>query len=107
MLVNNKVYGLLGLTTKAGKIIFGTESCLDMINKKKAKLIIVAEDSAERTIKNFKEKCEENCVDFFVFGKKEEISRAIGKPNKTVIGIKDKNLAMAIKQILNGGDVIG
>ena len=106
-MINNKVYGLLGLTTKAGKLIFGTESCLDMINKKKAKLIIVAEDTAERTIDNFREKCKQNNIDFYIFGKKEEISKAIGKPNKTVIGVKDKNLAGAIKKILDGGDVIG
>ena len=34
-------------------------------------------------------------------------NNAIGKDNKTVIGIKDKNLADAIKKILDGGDVIG
>ena len=107
MLINNKVYGLLGLTAKAGKIAFGTDSCLEMISKKKVKLIIVAEDSSERTINNFKEKCMENNIDFYIYGKKEEISKSIGKLNKTVIGIKDKNLAGAIKKILDGGDVIG
>ena len=101
------MYGLLGLTTKAGKLCFGTESCLDMINKKKVKLIIVAEDSSDRTIQNFKEKCMQNDIDFYIYGKKEELSKAIGKPNKTVVGIKDKNLAGAIIKILNGGDVIG
>ena len=106
-MINNKVYGLLGLATKAGKITFGTESCLDMIAKKKVKLIIVAEDSSERTINNFKEKCIQNNIDFYVFGNKDDISQAIGKTNKTVVGIKDKNLAGAIKKILNGGDVIG
>ena len=98
---------MLGLATKAGKIVFGTESCLDMIAKKKVKLIIVAEDSSERTINNFKEKCIQSNIDFYVFGNKEDISRAIGKTNKTVVGIKDKNLAGAIQKILNGGDVIG
>ena len=107
MLINNKVYGLLGLTTKAGKLCFGTESCLDMINKKKVNLIIVAEDSSDRTIQNFKEKCIQNNIEFQIYGKKEEIRKAIGKPNKTVVGIKDKNLAGAIIKILNGGDVIG
>ena len=38
---------------------------------------------------------------------KENLSKSIGKDNKAVIGIKDKNLAEAIKKILNGGDVIG
>ena len=106
-MVNNKVYGLLGLTAKAGKIVFGTDSCLEMIAKRKIKLIIVAEDSSERTISNFKNKCMENEIDFYLYGKKDELSKAIGKVNKTVIGVKDKNLAGAIKKILNGGDVIG
>ena len=106
-MINNKVYGLLGLTAKAGKIAFGTDSCEDLITKKKLKLVICAEDSAERTINNFKQKCEKNAIDFYIFGTKEEISKSIGKVNKTVIGIKDKNLAGAIKKILNGGDVIG
>ena len=106
-MINNRVYGLLGLTAKAGKISFGTESCLDMIAKRKLKLVIVSEDSSERTINNFKEKCKQNNIDFYIFGKKDELSKSIGKANKTVIGIKDKNLAGAIIKILNGGDVIG
>lgn len=96
-----------GLTAKAGKIAFGTDSCEDLIAKKKLKLVIVAEDSSERTTNNFKQKCEQAGIDLYIFGKKEEISKSIGKVNKTVIGIKDKNLAEAIKKILNGGDVIG
>ena len=106
-MINNKIYGLLGLTSKAGKLAFGTDSCLEMIAKRKVKLIIVAEDSSERTINNFKEKCKQNNIDLYIFGKKEELSKSIGKVNKTVIGIKDKNLAGAIQKILNGGDVIG
>lgn len=106
-MINNKVYGLLGLTAKAGKIAFGTDSCEDLIARKKLKLVIVAEDSSERTINNFKEKCKQAGIDFYIFGKKDDISKSIGKVNKTVIGIKDKNLAGAIKKILNGGDVIG
>ncbi|MBE5805937.1 MAG: 50S ribosomal protein L7ae [Clostridiales bacterium] len=106
-MINNKVYGLLGLATKAGKLSFGTESCLETIIKKKAKLVIVTEDAAERTINNFEEKCKQNNIDFYVFGKKEDLSKSIGKVNKTVISIKDKNLAGAVKKILNGGDVIG
>lgn len=106
-MINSKVYGLLGLTAKAGKLSFGTDSCLEMIAKKKLKLVIVAEDASERTINNFKEKCKQNNIDIYIFGKKEEISKSIGKVNKAVIGIKDKNLAGAVKKILNGGDVIG
>lgn len=106
-MIESRVYGLLGLTAKAGKISFGTDSCLEMIEKKKVKLIIVAEDSSERTINNFREKCKQSNIDFYIFGKKDDLSKSIGKINKTVVGVKDKNLAGAIIKILNGGDVIG
>ena len=33
----------------------------------------------------------------------EQISKAIGKSNKAVIGIKEKGLAEAIRKIINGG----
>ena len=104
---NNKIYGLLGLTAKAGKVIYGAESCEEEIIKKKVKLIIIAQDSSERTIQHFKEKCEKNKINFYIYGKKDELSKAIGKENKAIIGIKDKNFAQAIQKILNGGDVIG
>ena len=105
--MTNKVYGLLGISMKAGKLMFGTDSTMDMISRRKVKLVIVAKDSSERTINHFKEKCGKYDVLFYIFGDKESISKAIGKENKTVIGVKDKNLAEAIKKILDGGDVIG
>jgi len=42
---------MLGLATKAGKITFGTEASTECINKKKAKLVIIAEDSSDKTKK--------------------------------------------------------
>lgn len=107
MINKQKVYGLLGLSTKAGKIAFGTESCLELINKRKVRLIILAEDSADRTINNFSNICKEKNIPIKVFGSKEEISKAIGQENKTVIGIRDKNFAEAILKIINGGEIIG
>lgn len=77
------------------------------IERKKAKLIIVAEDASERNKRHFEEKCKEYEISYFIFGSTERISKAIGKNNKTVIGIQDKNLAGAIQKVLNGGDVIG
>ena len=49
--------GLIGLATRAGKIVFGTDACLEQIIKRNAKLVIVAKDASERTIKNIKNKC--------------------------------------------------
>ena len=105
--VNNKIYGLVGLARRAGKISFGTESSIETIEKKKAKLVIVAEDSSDRTKKNFKELSDKLNVEFRIAGTIEDLSRSIGQVNKAVIVIKDENFAKEILKRIDGGEIIG
>ena len=49
----------------------------------------------------------ENDIKCFVFGSIDENSKAIGKKNKAIIAVKDKNFSEAICRIINGGDAIG
>ena len=106
-MTNKKILGLLGLCTKAGDICFGTDACIDLILRKKVKLIMVAQDASERTKRNLEFVCKENDIKIIFLGTIEEISRAIGKDNKAVIGIKNKNFALEIEKIINGGEIIG
>ena len=107
MEINNKIYGLIGLARRAGKISFGTESSIETIEKKKAKLVIVANDSSDRTKKNFKELSEKLNVPFRIVGTIEDLSKSIGQVNKAVIVIKDENFAKEILKRIDGGEVIG
>lgn len=102
MLINNKVLGMLGISAKAGKVMSGTDMVLEGIKRRKVKLVIVAEDAAERTLKNMTLACGEY-VQIQKFGKIDEISKAIGKQNRAVIAITDKNLADAILKVIHGG----
>ena len=92
---------------KHGKISFGADSVENDIKKKMIKLVIVAEDSSNRTKDKFKRICENYDVPIIQFGNIETLSKAIGKNNKAIIGIKDVNLSKEIKKINNGGEVIG
>lgn len=103
----NKVYGLLGICSKAGKLISGTDIILENLAKKKVSLVIVAEDASEKTIKNIKYYCEKENVQLLIYGKIEENSKAIGKHNRAIIGILDKNLAVAIQKVIHGGEEFG
>lgn len=104
---NNKVYGLLGLAMKAGKIVFGTDSCIEEIQRKRVKLVIVATDAAERTKMKLSIICSDNNVAILEFSTIEELSNAIGRSNKAIVGIKDINFSNEIKKIINGGEAIG
>ena len=103
----NKVLGLIGISAKAGKIAFGSESVIETIEKNKAKLVIVASDSSDKTKENIAFKCEKNNIPIVTFGSIDKLSHAIGKDNKAVICIKDKNLSEEIYKIICGGEAIG
>lgn len=103
----NKVLRLLGLATRAGKIAFGTESVIDTIKKKKASLVIVAKDAADRTKRNIQRIAEENNVPVKFYESIETLSKSIGKENKAIIAIKDKNFSSEILKIIDGGEIIG
>ena len=103
----NKVYGLLGLCSKAGKIVSGMDAVSDEIKRNKVKLLIVAEDTSEKTLENIKYLAEKKNVKVVVIGNIEDNSKAIGKENRAIIGIKDKNIADGIIKIIYGGEAFG
>ncbi len=103
----NKVYGLLGICSKAGKLISGTDIILENLVKKKVSLVIIAEDASEKTIKNMKYYCEKENVELLIYGNIDENSKSIGKHNRAVIGILDKKLADAIQKVIHGGEEFG
>ena len=77
------------------------------IKKNKVKLIIVAEDSSDRTKDKFNKLSESYNVPIIINGDIEVLSKAIGKSNKAILGIEDINLSKEIQKINNGGEIIG
>lgn len=87
----NKCYGMLGIATKAGKLVSGTDAVVDSLKKKQAKLVIVAEDASDKTKKEIRFLCSESKfnIPLVIFGNIEENSHAIGKKNRAIIAILD------------------
>lgn len=104
--MNDKIFGLVGFSARARKIAFGADSVEMDIRKRKIQLLIIAEDASNRTKEKFQELSEEYNIEIITYGKIDEISKAIGKSNKAIIGIKDRNIANGIKKINNGGEGI-
>jgi len=92
----NKIYSMLGLCIKAGKLAYGSDMVINNIKKKKVKLIILSEDASENTKKKFIELANENNLKIIIFGKKEDLNQKIGEENKVVFGVLDENFSKSI-----------
>ena len=115
-LAKQKYLNLIGFAAKSGKIAYGEEDVLNGIEKGKISLTIIAKDMPEKAKNRMEKKLihayenlyfeisglkEKEDIRVIIVGTKEENSSAVGKVNKPVIGIKDRNLAKGIiKSIL-------
>ncbi len=106
-MINNNILGLIGLAMKAGKISFGADSVEEDCKRGKIHLLIIAQDASERTQKKFKEISENYNIELIIDSNIEQLSKTIGKSNKAILGIKDRNFAKSIQKKYNGGDIIG
>ena len=64
----------------------------------------MAEDTSQKTKNKIEKICKEKNIIIKSFGTIFDNSNAIGKVNKAIIGIKDKNLAKAILEKICGGE---
>ncbi len=95
-----KVLTMMGFGEKSKKIVSGEMGCRIAIQKKKAKLLIIAEDAAESTKKKFEELAIHHQVPQMFFGQKEILGAAIGKSSRSLIVISDDSLAETIEQLI-------
>lgn len=102
----NKIFGLIGLAARARRVAFGADSVELEIKKNKVHILLIAEDASDRTKEKFKKLANDNNIEIITYGLIDEISKAIGKSNKAIIGILDKNISNEIKKINNGGDLL-
>lgn len=95
-----KFLTMLGFAMKSGKIITGDDTCEMFMKKRKIKLLIVAADASENTKDKFRFLTRQAEVQIIEISTKEELSQAIGKYNRAVIGITDRKFANALLKLV-------
>ena len=68
-MISDKLFGYLGFAAKARKLSAGYNTCLMLVEKRKVRLLIIAEDTAEGSIEKMTRKCEAGQVDYRIFGR--------------------------------------
>lgn len=92
----NKVFSLLGLATKAGKVVSGEFSTEKAIKSGKAFFVIIAEDASDNTKKAFSDSCSYYQVPFAIYGTKEELGHCIGKQMRASLAITEEGFGREI-----------
>lgn len=97
-MINNRVYSLLGLAMKAGKVSSGEFMTEKSVKASMAHLVIVAGDASANTKKMFNDMCTFYYVPIAVYGTKEGLGAALGKELRASVAVTDEGFAKALKQ---------
>lgn len=96
---NQKALNLLGLAMRAGQLKTGETTVIESVRSGRSKVVIVACNASENTLKLFRNKCAFYDVPLYDDWTREEMSQAIGK-NRTSCTIIDKGFAKALTQLM-------
>jgi len=97
-LKHNKALSMIGIATKAGKIVTGEFSTEKSVKEGKAKLVIVADDSSDNTKKKFQNMCDYYHTTICFFSDKNSLGNACGKEFRASLAVIDEGLANAVKK---------
>ena len=100
---NEKLSGFLGLSRKAGKIVFGFDMTVEAMRKKTAELVLLSNDCSERTARNIKRIAEETGTEILILPlSMDEIGYAVAK-RAGVLSVCDSGFSKKIKELLESG----
>ncbi|OIQ56181.1 L7Ae/L30e/S12e/Gadd45 family ribosomal protein [Neomoorella thermoacetica] len=101
----NNIYSLLGLAYRAGKIVWGYQAVVAALRSQKVELVLLARDGSPGLKTRILRFCQEYRRQGLLYGYKNELGAALGKPPCAVVGITDKNFAVIIRQRVREVDV--
>lgn len=97
----DKILSFLGLATRAGQVVSGADAVSAASGKKKVFLFIVADDAAEGTLRLLKRISEDKGIPLRRFSGKNKLGLCLGKRDRAVVAITDKNFADQLIRLLN------
>lgn len=95
--MNDKLAGLLGMATRARKVLFG-ETAFESLSGKSASLLLISDDASERTMKKLKNRAEYYNVEFIVV---EDLllNQATGNATRKYAVVTDEGFSKGILDI--------
>lgn len=95
---------LLNLCLRARRLVSGDAAVRKAIKDNKAYLVLLAEDSSERTKRQFKKLAQQNNIPLSFCGTKFILGQVLQKPPRSVVAVTDKHFARGILRALERGE---
>ena len=92
----NKVFSMIGLATRARKVVSGEFSTEKSVKSGRSHMVIVSEEASDNTKKMFTNRCTYYQVPFCCYGTKDELGPAIGKEIRASLAVTDEGFRDAI-----------
>ena len=98
--MQDKVLSMIGLATRAGKLVSGEFMTEREVKAHRAELVLLALDASENTKDHFRAMCSFHQIPICFYGDKESLGRAMGKEVRASLAVLDQGFAKSIlKQV--------
>lgn len=104
--MSDKIFSMLGLARKAGKLLSGSDVCEHAVKSGKVFLLIISGDSSEGTKKNFQDMCSYRRVPFRILGDRYRLGKCTGKDERVVIALTDKGFSDVILKMIDESNLM-
>ena len=102
----DKVFAMIGMAMKAGKVVSGEFATEKAVKKGKAFLVIVSEAASDNTKKMFRNMCSFYEVPMYTYGTKEDLGHSMGKQFRASLAVTDEGFAKSIEKRLKEAERI-
>ena len=94
-----KLFGMIGLAKRAGKLSTGAFVCDKMIKSRRARLVILASDASDNTKKSVTDSCKFYNIKLIELSDMVTLGHITGGGERAVVSVNDNNFAKAITDI--------
>lgn len=101
ILNQNKILSLIGMATRARKVVSGEYMTENKVKSGGAFLVVVAKDASDNTKKMFSDMCQFYELPMYEYGTKEELGHAMGKDVRASLAITEEGFAKALTKLLD------
>ena len=94
-----KIINLLSMAQRAGKVVSGDFDVNKAVKARKAKMMLVAQDTAQETREKHQHLAEAIIIDCYYLLDRDQLGHCIGKDFRAVAGITDGGFAKAMAKL--------